>query len=122
MPEIPSSRSLNDIHLFSPQTDSEDPYIYTPYLCKTVLELLGVASQFSDEDISEILPITFPAKYALYDRSESDVVQWMTQGLCRGEEVGPVVSELSLRGGMTDEDCQAVKKAINQGMLLTIFR
>jgi hypothetical protein len=127
MPEAVSFRSFNDLNVpaESPQSTpaAEDPYIYTPFVTKSVPELLGIDGQIPPQELREGYKITFPSNLDIYDRTEAGgSFQWLSQGWFGGRCVGPVVSRFSLRNGMSFRDLGVVAEAIVQERLLGVWR
>ncbi len=114
MPATVSYRSFNDLHVPAGDWNSpaEDPYIYTPYLCITIPQLLGIAAQFtSHDDIAP--PVVFEANLGLYTRTETGRnIQWVSQGYCKGHSVGRIASDFTSKGGMTKSDFLVVGRSI----------
>ncbi len=127
IPETVSLCSFNDLNVSAerpqPIPPSEDPYIYTPFVTKTVTELLGIENQIPPEEMHDGYKIIFPSNLDIYDRTEAGGnFQWLSQGWFAGKRVGPVVSRFSLRNGMTIKDQGVVAEAILNEKLLGIWR
>lgn len=102
---------------------SGDPYIYTPFVAKTIPELLGVDNQIPPEQMQDGYKITFPSNLDIYDRTEAGgSFQWLSQGWYTGSRVGPAVSPFSFRHGMTFQDQGVVAEAIVKERLLGTWR
>jgi hypothetical protein len=122
-----SSRLFNDLHLptkrSNPLPPSEDPYIYTPYITKTILDLLGITSQVPENEISEGFKIEFPSILEIYDRTEAGgCFQWPSQGWYGGKLVGPSLSRFSSKISLTKRNEIMVARAVLEGRVLGIWR
>jgi hypothetical protein len=127
MPETASIRSFNDLSVpterSQPTAPAEDPYIYTPFVTKSVPELLGVEDQIPLQELRDGYRIIFPSNLDVYDRTEAGgSFQWLSQGWFGGRRVGPIVSRFSLRNGMSFRDLGVVAEAIVQERLLGVWR
>jgi hypothetical protein len=127
MPETVSFRSFNDLDVSAersqPIPPSEDPYIYTPFVAKTIPELLGVDNQIPPEKVRDGYKITFPSNLDIYDRTEAGgSFQWLSQGWYAGSRVGPAMSRFSFRNGMTFRDQGVVAEGIVKEKLLGMWR
>jgi hypothetical protein len=62
---------LKSLHLpAKPITPPEDPYIYTPYVTKTIPEPVNITSYIPEYEVREGFKIKFPPKLEIYDRTE----------------------------------------------------
>jgi hypothetical protein len=127
MPETVSFRSFNDLNVPTERPNStppaEDPYVYTPFVTKSVPELLGIEDQIPPEEARDGYKIIFPSNLDVYDRTEAGgSFQWLSQGWYAGRRVGPVVSRFSFRNGMTFRDQGVVAEAIVQERVLGVWR
>jgi hypothetical protein len=127
MPETVSLRSFNDLDVSAersqPMPPSEDPYIYTPLVAKTIPELLGVDNQIPPGEVRDRYKITFPSNLDIYDRTEAGgSFQWLSQGWYAGSRVGPAMLQFSFRNGMTFRDQGVVAEGIVKEKLLGMWR
>jgi hypothetical protein len=127
MPETVSFRSFNDLNIPAERSQQtplvEDPYIYTPFITKSVPELLGIEDQIPPQELRDGYKIIFPSNLDIYDWTEaSGSFQWLSQGWFSGRRVGPIVSRFSLRNGMSFRDLDVVAEAIMQERLLGVWR
>lgn len=127
MLEIVSLRSFNDLNApaerFQPTPPAEDLYIYSPFVTKSVPELLGVEDQIPPEALRDGYKTISPSNLDKYDRTEAGgSFQWLTQGWFAGRRVSPIVSRFSFRNGMSFRDLGVVAEAIMQERLLEVWR
>ena len=101
-----------------PIPPSEGPYIYAPYVTKTIQELLGT-SQISEDQGCEAFVIEFPPNLEIFDRAKvGSSILWVLQGWYVGKFVGPYLSRYSAKAGMTKRDRIVVAKAILEERIL----
>lgn len=123
MPTTVSYRSFNDLYVSAGDltSPSEDPYIYTPYLCRTLPQLLGIANQFLHADDMNA-PVVFEVNFSLYSREIDNNTQWVSQGLDNGSPLGQLASVFTTRGGLTKNDIVLLGTSVANGTLDSTWR
>ncbi|PQE03812.1 hypothetical protein CJF30_00006525 [Rutstroemia sp. NJR-2017a BBW] len=107
------------------QASGHHPYIYTPYVNATVLELLSISDQFPPEEFKEQQEVFFPLTLQMYDLShgyQGMHMQWRNNGYCQNMPLSSLPhSYLSSHCGMTPNDDALVVEMLKRGIPLQLI-